>query len=275
MKRKRGFTLIELLVVIAIIAILAAMIFPVFSRARAAARKANCQSNLKQLALAMLMYADDHDDRLFYDRCPDLNPWQDSQIFNGYVRNERLKVCPNATIAGDIAMTAPISPGDAMSVSYGLNWYLASMPGGFATDRARRPDQVLMFADCAASRTTPACLQSLADGSRSIYSPYPDFTGTGQPPTYDDQEPGMPIPNVAYASACVAMDPVWCVGVHVPAADLHWNPTREFANDSHTRHDGGSNIAFLDGHVKYWPAAKITFNRLMGDGYPEYDPNLP
>ena len=54
--KKRGFTLIELLVVIAIIAILAAMIFPVFSRARAAARKASCQSNLKQLALAAAMY---------------------------------------------------------------------------------------------------------------------------------------------------------------------------------------------------------------------------
>jgi len=56
MKRK-GFTLIELLVVIAIIAILAAILFPVFSRAREQARKATCQSNLKQIANAFLMYA--------------------------------------------------------------------------------------------------------------------------------------------------------------------------------------------------------------------------
>ncbi|MGI5819267.1 MAG: DUF1559 domain-containing protein [Armatimonadota bacterium] len=58
----RGFTLIELLVVIAIIAILAALIFPVFARARAKAREAQCASNLKQLGLALEMYASDHDD---------------------------------------------------------------------------------------------------------------------------------------------------------------------------------------------------------------------
>ena len=56
----RGFTLIELLVVIAIIAILAAILFPVFARARQKGHQASCQSNLKQLAMGILMYADDH-----------------------------------------------------------------------------------------------------------------------------------------------------------------------------------------------------------------------
>jgi prepilin-type N-terminal cleavage/methylation domain-containing protein len=60
-KRKSGFTLIELLVVIAIIAILAAILFPVFARAREAARKAKCLNNLKQCAQALKMYADDYD----------------------------------------------------------------------------------------------------------------------------------------------------------------------------------------------------------------------
>ena len=59
---RRGFTLIELLVVIAIIAILAAILFPVFAKAREKARQASCQSNLKQLALACLMYAQDYDE---------------------------------------------------------------------------------------------------------------------------------------------------------------------------------------------------------------------
>jgi prepilin-type N-terminal cleavage/methylation domain-containing protein/prepilin-type processing-associated H-X9-DG protein len=59
--RARGFTLIELLVVIAIIAILAAILFPVFAQAREKARQASCMGNLKQLSTAMLMYSDDND----------------------------------------------------------------------------------------------------------------------------------------------------------------------------------------------------------------------
>jgi len=63
-KKYTGFTLIELLVVIAIIAILAAILFPVFAQAREKARQANCQSNLKQIGLGALMYAQDYDDTL-------------------------------------------------------------------------------------------------------------------------------------------------------------------------------------------------------------------
>ncbi|MDF2441336.1 MAG: hypothetical protein JWN98_2320, partial [Abditibacteriota bacterium] len=59
-----GFTLIELLVVIAIIGILAAILFPVFSRARENARRANCQSNLKQIGLGFAQYTQDYDERL-------------------------------------------------------------------------------------------------------------------------------------------------------------------------------------------------------------------
>src|SRR5512135_211244 len=61
MQRRKGFTLIELLVVIAIIGILAAMLFPVFARARESARKVQCLSNVKNIAMAMQMYLGDWD----------------------------------------------------------------------------------------------------------------------------------------------------------------------------------------------------------------------
>jgi prepilin-type N-terminal cleavage/methylation domain-containing protein/prepilin-type processing-associated H-X9-DG protein len=61
---RRAFTLIEILIVIAIIALLAAILFPVFSRARESARRSSCASNLKQLALGMIQYAQDYDERL-------------------------------------------------------------------------------------------------------------------------------------------------------------------------------------------------------------------
>jgi len=64
MRDRRGFTLIELLVVIAIIAILAAILFPVFARAREKARQTSCTSNLKQVCLAQIMYAGDYDETL-------------------------------------------------------------------------------------------------------------------------------------------------------------------------------------------------------------------
>jgi len=67
--RRTGFTLIELLVVIAIIAILAAILFPVFAKARAQAWKANCISNIRQSGLAMLIYASDHDQWLPWNAC--------------------------------------------------------------------------------------------------------------------------------------------------------------------------------------------------------------
>ena len=114
MKRQDGFTLIELLVVIAIIAILAAILFPVFARAREKARQASCQSNLKQAILAGLMYAQDYDERL----CPhSLNPastegypmWYD--LLQPYVKNQQLQQCPSYAGAMGYGWTVLIPKG--------------------------------------------------------------------------------------------------------------------------------------------------------------------
>ncbi len=94
----RGFTLIELLVVIAIIAILAAILFPVFSRAREKARQASCMSNVKQLALAALMYTGDYDETLpmAIGATPDGSQWWTIlELLEPYVRNPQIARCPD------------------------------------------------------------------------------------------------------------------------------------------------------------------------------------
>lgn len=99
--RSRGFTLIELLVVIAIIAILAAILFPVFAQARKAARKASCQSNIKQLVLGLRMFADDHKDRYpcayFNDRSVAFGagtPFQWKAVVAPYLKTPNVFLCP-------------------------------------------------------------------------------------------------------------------------------------------------------------------------------------
>ncbi len=94
--RRRGFTLIELLVVIAIIAILAAILFPVFARAREKARQTSCLSNLKQIGLAALMYAQDYDETFTgsNQNCAPPNlAW--SQLIEPYLKNEQILICPS------------------------------------------------------------------------------------------------------------------------------------------------------------------------------------
>ena len=76
---KKGFTLIELLVVIAIIAILAAILFPVFAQAREKARQTSCLSNCKQIGTALQLYTDDYDETLPYPGYTDWRGWGDSQ----------------------------------------------------------------------------------------------------------------------------------------------------------------------------------------------------
>ncbi len=96
---RRGFTLIELLVVIAIIAILAAILFPVFARAREKAREASCLSNSKQIGLAWAMYVQDYNENVppYAIRYLDPAGWGPRwyQLIEPYVKNQALFVCPS------------------------------------------------------------------------------------------------------------------------------------------------------------------------------------
>ncbi len=98
MKTGRGFTLIELLVVITIIAILAAILFPVFNAAREKGRSAACAQNIRQLCMAVLQYADDYDDHLPVAFITDLQTGQMSTWYQGifpYVENYDIWQCPS------------------------------------------------------------------------------------------------------------------------------------------------------------------------------------
>jgi len=96
--QRRGFTLIELLVVIAIIAILAAILFPVFARARESARRSSCLSNLKQLGLAAHMYAGDYDEYLpcdYYACNSNITHARLVNQVNPYIKNMGIMYCPS------------------------------------------------------------------------------------------------------------------------------------------------------------------------------------
>ena len=127
----KAFTLIELLVVIAIIAILAAILFPVFARARENARRASCQSNLKQIGLGILQYTQDYDERYPLSRTANIAyngyinqtaPWH--LVIQPYVKSVQLFQCPSNTSNLKMSYTNNGS-GDQIPASYvcvGHDW---------------------------------------------------------------------------------------------------------------------------------------------------------
>ncbi len=122
MSKRNGFTLIELLVVIAIIAILAAILFPVFAQARNKARQITCLSNMKQLMLGELMYIQDYDENHSwtwgYD--PTWVPWH-VQI-DPYVKNKQIWKCPNDSYNHGQDGTDSSKPAIPVSYSQDFAW---------------------------------------------------------------------------------------------------------------------------------------------------------
>lgn len=233
-KASAGFTLIELLVVIAIIAILAAILFPVFAQAREKARQTSCLSNMKQIGLATMMYVQDYDETYFSQPwpggCPasetgyfDSNPTQVRQhyatLLFPYVKNAGVFDCPSYKGTTYTASLSLWECGDPQKrrivpfVEYGLNEYQFGGPKSMAA--YNEPASIGIIYDNSYIFSGPGiCFQPPGESRRRIY-----FSAIG----------GMAWGGVV---------------------DYWGGPTR---------HQEGSNFVYADGHAKYSKAAG-TFN---------------
>jgi len=140
---RRGFTLIELLVVIAIIAILAAILFPVFAKAREKARQSTCLSNTKQIGLAVMQYAQDYDERLppmhTSPAVPVVYWWQ---ALDPYMKNSQILKCPSQSNNNVPAISYGCSFSNLMIDSGG-----GTGPRGTSLGAITAPADALMFGE--------------------------------------------------------------------------------------------------------------------------------
>jgi prepilin-type N-terminal cleavage/methylation domain-containing protein/prepilin-type processing-associated H-X9-DG protein len=226
---KRGFTLIELLVVIAIIAILAAILFPVFARAREKARQASCESNLKQIMLGMLMYAQDYDEKnvsLFYGSGPvDRTTPDDGQMVGyswrtavqPYTKNWQILTCPSAEAGYDNTIRRT-QGWKGLQGCYGYNM----------TNVSGRPD-----AESMAWFQRPANCIALSDVD--------------------------PCGKECFTVSCCHGSAAWTLAQAAASMNTYaWDPSCS------TRHNGGSNMAFYDGHVKWEKQGSTLFSDYCG-----------
>ncbi|HQK92160.1 MAG TPA: prepilin-type N-terminal cleavage/methylation domain-containing protein [Armatimonadota bacterium] len=198
---KRGFTLIELLVVIAIIAILAAILFPVFAKAREKARQTSCLSNLKQIGNATMMYVQDYDERFGGAGCsncganvPPANMMPQARVMP-YVKNVQIFDCPSGTGVGKLtardgyawqggwAYTAEFA---GQEVDYGYNDQI----GWISVAEIVAPAQTVVWADSQFGLTCGM--------TRVLYSKYCGAACTASART-DANDRHMNGENVCYA----------------------------------------------------------------------------
>ena len=155
---RSAFTLIELLVVIAIIAILAAILFPVFARARENARRSSCQSNLKQIGLGILQYTQDYDEtlpRAYYRASTVVTDPKWMDVVQPYVKSTQLFTCPSDSGAN----SEYVFPDSARTArrygSYGyINGYFSDNArttvgeNNVSLSRLEQPTETIMVTDC-------------------------------------------------------------------------------------------------------------------------------
>jgi len=227
-RRRGGFTLIELLVVIAIIAILAAILFPVFAQAREKARAASCMSNNKQIALSFSMYKQDYDET--YPPAVDTvsGLWWE-QMVSPYIKS---------TNVGGI-LTCP--SGASRAWAYSMNWSMS----GASDATASRPSDTILSADAAQCPKSANTVVAKTDPAYGLPQAAPEFL-------YTVIGSGEALWNSSVNFKTVKGDPNATIllskesGGTLPDDD---------ANDAQGlmryRHNQGVNAAFCDGHTKY------------------------
>lgn len=238
---KKGFTLIELLVVIAIIAILAAILFPVFARAREKARQSRCLSNLRQQGMATAMYLQDWESFPPFSFISSGVPLRWFNLIQPYMKNEDILTC----------LTAPqLKPGRNMG--YGYNYqYL----GNSRTDCWNVPVTDSMI-------TTPAETIAIADSR-----------GTGLKPCDNDDPSDEDYTNPdCYGNHGYSIDPPtlppcrFGEGPNRPSSSGRWSYIAP-------RHHEGANVALVDGHAKWFRLEPLYLdNRWWNGRYPDGSP---
>ncbi len=237
---KGGFTLIELLVVIAIIAILAAILFPVFGRARENARRSSCQSNLKQIGLGILQYTQDYDER-FPQTVQDPGQYQGwVQLVTPYIKSYQLFQCSSEPTTG------------ATFTDSTHGYYEGYVPPSGINTRNQTDYFYNKFAGAAAGGyATGSTITQVNNPAVSILS------GDADPNTSDSGMQGfsdMPRYHAAGEQGDL------CAGILGAASQTSGNCSDRAALHRRTaaiRHLEGANYLFADGHVKFQKPSQL------------------